>query len=64
MTPVYMLNDIDSIVQSMINHMTQQVENPVLRDSKFVLDSIMYADISIHRLNLTRGSSYILCQIG
>ena len=28
MTPVYMLNDIDSIVQSMINHMTQQVENP------------------------------------
>ena len=25
MTPVYMLNDIDSIVQSMINHMAQQV---------------------------------------
>ena len=59
MTPVYMLNDIDSIVQSMINHMAQQVENPALRDSKFVFDSIMYTDISIHRLNLTRGSSYI-----
>ena len=59
MTPVYMLNDIESIVQSMINHMTQQVENPALRDSKFVFDSIMYTDISIHRLNLTRGSSYI-----
>ena len=59
MTPVYMLNDIESIVQSMINHMTQQVENPALRDSKFVFDNIMYTDISIHRLNLTRGSSYI-----
>ena len=59
MTPVYMLNDIDSIVQNMINHMAQQVENPALRDSKFVFDSIMHMDISIHRLNLTRGSSYI-----
>ena len=59
MTPVYMLNDIDSIVQSMINHMAQQVENPALRDSKFVFDSIMHTDISIHRQNLMRGSSYI-----
>ena len=59
MTPVYMLNDIDSIVQNMINQMAQQVENPALRDSKFVFDSIMYTDISIHRLILTRGSSYI-----
>ena len=59
MTPVYMLNDIDSIIQNMINHMAQQVENPALRNSKFVFDSIMHMDISIHRLNLTRGSSYI-----
>ena len=28
MTLVYMLNDIDSIVHSMINHMAEQVENP------------------------------------
>ena len=60
MTPVYMLNDIDSIVRSMINHMAQQVENPALKVSKFVFDSIMHMDISMHRLNLTRGSSYIL----
>ena len=59
MTPVFMLNDIDSIVQSMINHMIRQVENPALRDSKFIFDSIMYTDINIHRLILTRGSSYI-----
>ena len=59
MTPVYYLNDIESIVQSMINHMAQQVENPALRDSKFVLDGIVYTDINVHRLNLTRGSSYM-----
>ena len=59
MTPVYYLNNIDSIVQSMINHMTKKVENPALRDSKFIFYGIMYTDIRIHRLNLTRGSSYI-----
>ena len=58
-TPVYMLNDIDSIVQSMINHMAQQVENPRLRDSKFVFDKILQTDISCHRLMLTRGSNFI-----
>ena len=42
MTPVYMLSNIDSIVQGMINHMAQQVDNPKLRDSKFVFDSILY----------------------
>ena len=59
MTPVYALNDIGEIVRSMINHMAQQVENPALRDSKFIFDSIIHMDINIHRLNLTRGSSYI-----
>ena len=43
----------------MIEHMSQQVENPALRDSKFVFDRVMQMDINIHRLNLTRGSSYI-----
>ena len=43
----------------MIDHMAQQVENPALRDSKFVFDSVIRMDIRIHRLNLTRGSSYI-----
>ena len=48
MTPVYYLNDIDSLVQSMIEHMTQQVDNPALRDSKFVFDRIMYMDIRMY----------------
>ena len=59
MTPVYILNDIGEIVRSMIDHMAQQVDNPALRDSKFIFDSVIHMDISIHRLNLTRGSSYI-----
>ena len=59
MTPVYILNDIDGIVRLMIDHMVQQVENPTLRNSKFVFDSVIHMDISIHKLNLMRGSSYI-----
>ena len=59
MTPVYNLNDIGEVVESMITHMSQQVENPALRDSKFVFNRVMRMEISIHRLNLTRGSSYI-----
>ena len=59
MTPVYMLSDIDSIVQGMINHMAKQVDNPALRDSKFVFDKILQTDISYRRLMLTRGSSFI-----
>ena len=44
----------------MIEHMAQQIENPALRNSKFVFDRILHMDIDFHRLNLTRDSSYIL----
>ena len=36
MTPVYMLSDIDSIVQDMINHMAQQVDNPEIASSHLI----------------------------
>ena len=39
--------------------MAQQVENPALRDSKFVFEMVIRMDINIHRLNLARGFSYI-----
>ena len=39
--------------------MYQQIENPALRDSKFVFNGVIHMDIDFHRLNLTRGSSYI-----
>ena len=59
MLAVYNLSDMDEIVSAMIEHMNQQIENPVLRDSKFVFDSVIHMDIDFHRLNLTRGSSYM-----
>ena len=59
MLAVYNLSDMDEIVSAMIEHMKQQIENPALRDSKFVFDRIIHMDIDFHILNLTRGSSYI-----
>ena len=59
MMAVYNLNGKNEIVTAMIEHMAQQIENPALRNSKFVFDSILYMNIDFHRLNLTRGSSYI-----
>ena len=59
MMTVYNLNDKNEIVTAMIEHMAQQIENPALKDSKFVFDRVLYMDMDFHRLNLTRGSSYI-----
>ena len=59
MLAVYNLSDMDEIVSAMIEHMKQQIENPALRDSKFVFDGVIGMNIDFHRLNLTRGSSYI-----
>ena len=60
MLAVYNLSDMGEIVSEMIEHMQQQIENPALRDSKFVFNGVIHMDIDFHRLNLTRGSSYIL----
>ena len=59
MMTVYNLNDKNKIATAMIEHMAQQVENPALRNSKFVFDRVLYMDMDFHRLNLTRASSYI-----
>ena len=59
MMTVYSLNDKNEIVTAMIEHMAQQIENPALRNSKFVFDRVFHMDIDFHRLNLTRGSSYV-----
>ena len=56
---VYNLSDIDEIVSEMITHMAQQIENPALKDSKLEFDEVIHMNIDFHRLNLTRGSSYI-----
>ena len=59
MLAVYNLSDMGEIASEMIEHMQQQIENPALRDSKFAFDGIIRMDIDFHRLNLTRGFSYI-----
>ena len=59
MMTVYSFNNKNEIVTAMIQHMAQQIENPALRNSKFVFDRVLYMDIDFHRLNLTRGSSYV-----
>ena len=50
---------MDEIVSAMIEHIKQQIENPALRDSKFVFDRIIQMDIDFHRFNLTGGSTCI-----
>ena len=60
MLNVYNLSDMNEIVNAMITHMAQQIENPALSDSKFIFDEVVRMDIDFHRLNLTRGSSYLL----
>ena len=59
MLAVYNLSDMGEIVSKMIKHMAQQIENPALRDSKFVFDGVIGMNIDVHRLNLTRGSNYM-----
>ena len=60
MTSVYQGSDLDQIVDGMIAHMKTQIENPVLLNSRFGFDEVLFLDISFHHLNLTRGSSYLL----
>ena len=53
------LNDIDELVNRMISHMLEQIENPALRDSGFVFNEVVGTNLDFHRLKLTRGSSYL-----
>ena len=59
MLAVYNLSDMGEIASEMLKHVEQQIENPALRNSNFVFDGVIHMDIDFHRLNLTRGSSYI-----
>ena len=59
MLNVYNLSDMNEIVNVMITHMAQQIENPALSDSKFIFDEVVRMDVDFHRLNLTRESSYL-----
>ena len=60
MTNVRQGSDLDQIVDEMIAHIMTQIENPVLLNSRFRFDEVLFLDINFHWLNLTRGSSYLL----
>ena len=59
MMNVYNLSDINEIVNEMIKHMKEQIENLALLNSRFVFDEVLYIDVDFHQLNLMRGSSYL-----
>ena len=59
MLAAYGLNSLDGLVNRMISHMLEQIENPALRESKLVMEDVIGTNIDFHRLNLTRGSSYL-----
>ena len=59
MTNVHQGSDLDQIVDGMIAHMMTQIENPALLNSRLRFDEVLFLDISFHRLNLTRGNSYL-----
>ena len=54
MVNVYNLSDMNEIVNEMIAHIKQQIENLALSDSKFVFDEALHMDVDCHRLNLMR----------
>ena len=60
MANVYNLSGMNEIVNEMIAHMKQQIENPALSNSRFVFNEVLHMDIDFHQLNLARGSSYLL----
>ena len=59
MTDVHQGSDLDQIVDGMITHMTTQIKNPALLNSRFRFDEVLFLDINFHRVNLTRCSSYL-----
>ena len=59
MVNVYNLSNMNEIVNEMIAHMKQQIENAVLSNSRFVFDKVLHMDVDFHRFELMRGSSYL-----
>ena len=59
MMNVYNLSDLDEIVDEMINHTKEQIENPALLNSRFVFNEVLFTNVDFHQLNLRRGSIYL-----
>ena len=48
MVNIYNLSDMNEIVNKMIAHMKQQIENPALLNSRFVFDKVLHMDVDFH----------------
>ena len=48
MLKVYNLSNMNEIVDALITHMVQQIENLALSDSKFVFDEVICMDVDFH----------------
>ena len=59
MTDIFQGSNLNEIVNGMFAHMKMQIENPVLANSRFRFDEVLFLDINFQQLNLTRGSSYL-----
>ena len=59
MTEIFQGSDFNGIVNELFTHMRTQIENPALRNSRFVSDEVLILDVNFHQLIFTRGSSYI-----
>ena len=58
MVNVYNLSNMNEIMNEMIAHMKQQIENPALSNS-IVFNEVLHMGVDFHQLNLMRGSSYL-----
>ena len=59
MMEVHQCSNLDGIIDGMIAYMKTQVKNPAWANSRFRFDEVLFLDVNFHRLNLTRGSSYL-----
>ena len=48
MVNIYNLSNMNEIVNEMLAHMKQQIENQALSDSKFVFDEVLHMDVDFH----------------
>ena len=58
-TEFFQASDFNELIEEMFSHIKTQIENPALPASGFSLDQVLHLHIDFHKLNLTRGSSYI-----
>ena len=56
MTDFHKVSDIENLVDTM---MREQIENPLLINSRFVFKEVLFMDVNFHRLNLTRGGTHL-----